>query len=184
MPPLLKKIAVQFGIVSTVLSILYVLGVYIVDETLFTSKWGGTLVLLVTLVIFIVGVTQYKKENGGYATFREAFSAFMLPFMMASVLGLAFNLFFYNVVDADLATRNGARQVDMMLEMPEEQLQGVKKFMGVTTNDELEEKIMKQAMATKSFTGQLKGAGMGIAFFAVIGLVVGAVMKKNRPEFE
>ncbi len=94
MSPLDKKLAIQYGIISTLLSVLYVLGIYIVDESLFTSQWGGMVVLLGTLVLFIVAVLQYKKENGGYASFREAFSAFMLPFIFATVLesGLQFDL--------------------------------------------------------------------------------------------
>ncbi|MDA8787492.1 DUF4199 domain-containing protein [Schleiferiaceae bacterium] len=184
MSPLLKKIAIQFGILSTIFSVLYVLTVYIIDESMFTSQWGGIIVLLLSLVIFVVGVLQFKKQNGGYATFREAFSAFMLPFILATLLGMVFNLTFYNLIDAELAARNGERQFDAMLEMPEENLDGVMTFMGVSSVDELHEKIMEQAEMTKSFTGQLKGGGMGIAFFAVLGLIVAAVTKKNRPEFE
>ncbi|MDG1253458.1 MAG: DUF4199 domain-containing protein [Schleiferiaceae bacterium] len=184
MSPLLKKITVQFGILSTLLSVLYVLTVYIIDETMFTSQWGGMAVLFATLVLFVLGVLQFKKQNGGFATFREAFSAFMLPFILATLMGLAFNLTFYNVIDGELAGRNGERQYDMMLEMPEEQLDGVMKFMGVASTDDLHDKIIEQAMLTKTFTGQLKGGGMGIAFFALIALVVAAVTKKNRPEFE
>ena len=184
MTPLMKKIAVQFGIISTLVSILYVLGIYIVDESLFSSRWGGILVLLATLAIFIFAVIQYKKENGGYASFREAFSAFMLPFIFAALLGMVFNLTFYNWVDADLVSRNGERQYDMMMEMPEEQLNGAMKFMGVATTDELHTKIMEQAADSQTLMGQLKASGMAIVFFSLIALVVAAVIKKNRPEFE
>jgi hypothetical protein len=184
MSPLHKKLAIQYGIISTLLSVLYVLGIYIVDESLFTSQWGGMVVLLGTLVLFIVAVLQYKKENGGYASFREAFSAFMLPFIFATALSLVFNLTFYNFVDADLAARNADRQFDQMLEMPEEQLQGAMTFMGVATTDELQANLLEKAEESKTVLGQLKGGGMGLVFFAILGLIVAAVTKKNRPEFD
>ena len=180
----MKKIAIQYGILSTLVSVLYVLGIYIIDESLFSSRWGGIVVLLATLAVFVVAVLNYKKENGGYASFREAFSAFMLPFIFATLLGVVFNLAFYNVIDADLAGRNGERQFDMMMEMPEEQLNGAMKFMGVATTDELHTQIMEQAASSKTVMGQLKASGMGIVFFSVLSLVVSAVTKKNRPEFE
>lgn len=184
MSPLHKKLAVQYGIISTILSVIYVLGIYIVDESLFTSQWGGMIVLLGTLVLFIVAALQYKKENGGYASFREAFSAFMLPFIFATALSLVFNLTFYNFVDADLAGRNAERQFDQMMEMPEEQLQGAMKFMGVATTDELHANLMEKAEESKTVLGQLKAGGMGMVFFAILGLIVAAVTKKNRPEFD
>jgi hypothetical protein len=141
-------------------------------------------VLLGTLVLFIVAVLQYKKGNGGYASFREAFSAFMLPFIFATVLSLIFNLTFYNFVDADLAGRNAERQFDQMLEMPEDQLKGAMQFMGVASTDELHANLLDKAEESKTVLGQLKGGGMGLVFFAILGLIVAAVTKKNRPEFD
>ena len=35
-----------------------------------------------------------------------------------------------------------------------------------------------------TITGMLKSTGIGIIMYAVIGLIVGAVAKKNRPEFQ
>ncbi len=184
MTPLMKKIAIQFGVLNTVITVLYVLGIYIVDEALYTSRIGGVLILLATLLVFVWAVIAFKKQNGGYATFREAFSAFILPFIVAALLGMAFNLTFYNLVDADLAARNGERQFDLMLDMPEDQLQATMKFMGASTTEELHATIMEQSLNAKSLTGQLKTTGGAIAIFALLGLVVAAITKKKRPEFE
>jgi hypothetical protein len=71
-----------------------------------------------------------------------------------------------------------------MLEMPEEQLQGAMKFMGVASTDELQANLLEKAEESKTVLGQLKGGGMGLVFFAILGLIVAAVTKKNRPEFD
>jgi len=184
MSPLHKKLAIHYGVIGTLFSVLYVLGIYIIDESLFSSQWGGILVLLGTLILFIVAVLQFKKENGGYASFREAFSAFMLPFIFATVLGLVFNLTFYNFVDADLAARNAERQFVQMLEMPEDQRQVAMEYLGVASTDELHDKLLNEGEESKTVLGQLKGGGIGLVFFAIIGLIVAAVTKKNRPEFD
>jgi len=184
MNPIMKKIAIQYGVLNTVITVLYVLGIYIVVENLYTSRTGGILVLLATLVVFILAVIAFKKQNGGYASFREAFSAFMLPFIVAALLGMVFNLTFYNFVDSELAARNGERQFDLMMDMPEDQLQATMKFMGVASTEALHENIMEQSMNAKTISGQLKTTGGGMAIFAILGLVVAAVTKKNRPEFD
>jgi hypothetical protein len=95
-----------------------------------------------------------------------------------------FNLTFYNFVDSELAARNGERQFDLMMDMPEDQLQATMKFMGVASTEALHENIMEQSMNAKTITGQLKTTGGGIAIFAILGLVVAAITKKNRPEFD
>jgi hypothetical protein len=108
----------------------------------------------------------------------------MLPFIFATVLSLIFNLTFYNFVDADLAGRNAERQFDQMLEMPEDQLKGAMQFMGVASTDELHANLLDKAEESKTILGQLKAGGMGMVFFAILGLIVAAVTKKNRPEFD
>ena len=100
------------------------------------------------------------------------------------MLGLVFNLTFYNLVDADLAARNADRQFDQMLEMPGDKLEGAMKFMGVASTEELHANLLEKAEESKTVLGQLKGGGMGLVFFAIIGLIVAAVTKKNRPEFD
>lgn len=184
MSPLHKKLALQFGVLSTLVTVIYVLGIYIVDESLFSSMIGRLAVFFGTFLVLILAVLQFRKENEGYATFREAFSAFMLPFIFTSVLGLVFNLTFYNFIDAELADRNAERQYDQMLEMPEDKLQEVMKFLGVATTDELNTLLHDEADESKTVVGQLKAGGMGMVFFAVLGIIVAAVTKKNRPEFD
>ncbi len=77
---------------------------------------------------------------------------------------------FYNFVDADLAARNAERQFDQMMEMPEEQLKGAMKFMGVASTDELQANLLEKAEESKTVLGQLKGGGMGLVFFAILAL--------------
>ena len=55
----MKKIAIQFGVLNTVITVLYVLGIYIVDENLYTSRTGVVVdhqVLLYQILTQALGV--------------------------------------------------------------------------------------------------------------------------------
>ena len=108
----------------------------------------------------------------------------MLPLIVSAVVGLAFNWLMHNVIDSDLATRMGERVYERFAEMPEDQRKGVMTFMGVANDAELKAESIKMTVDQTSIVGMLKSTGIGIIMYAVIGLIVGAVAKKNRPEFQ
>jgi len=118
-----KRIAINYGLIVSAISIGYTLVTYIINEAWMSSQVGGVLMLLAILVVPYFGVREFKKANEGYATFREAFSAYVLPLIVSAVVGLGFNWLLHNVIDADLATRTGERIYGQFAEMPEEQRQ-------------------------------------------------------------
>ena len=78
----------------------------------------------------------------------------------------------------------GERVYERFAEMPEEQRKGVMAFMGAANEAELKAESIKMTVDQTTITGMLKSTGIGIIMYAVIGLIVGAVAKKNRPEFQ
>jgi uncharacterized membrane protein (DUF106 family) len=179
-----KRIAINYGLIVSAIAVGYTLVTYIINEAWMSSQVGGVVMLLAILVVPYFGVREFKKANEGYATFREAFSAYVLPLIFSAVVGLGFNWLLHNVIDADLATRTGERIYEQFAEMPEEQRQGVMTFMGAGNEAELKAKSIEMATEQATFMGILKSTGVGIIMYAVIGLIVAAVTKKNRPEFQ
>lgn len=180
----MKKVALNYGLLTGSVGVLYFLASYIIDESLFVNPIGSVSVIIITLVLPFFSIRAYKKLNNGFATFQEAFSAYILPVILSIFIGFIFNLFMYNVVDSDLATRQGEMAFESMMEMPEQRLQATIGFMGIDSINELEEKIIKDARENVTLVGQLKISAMGFVFFALIGLIAGAVGKKNPPEFD
>ena len=158
-----KRIAINYGLIVSAISIGYTLVTYIINEAWMSSQVGGVLMLLAILVVPYFGVREFKKANEGYATFREAFSAYLLPLIFSAVAGLGFNWLLHNVIDADLATRTGERIYEQFAEMPEEQRQGVMTFMGAGNEAELKAKSIEMATEQATFMGILKSTGVGIS---------------------
>ena len=179
-----KRIAINYGLLVSAVSVGYTLVTYIINEEWMSSQMGGILMLVAILVIPYFGVREFKKANEGYATFREAFSAYLLPLIVSAVVGLGFNWVLHNLIDTELAVRTGERIYERFAEMPEEQRKGVMAFMGAGNEAELKAKSIEMATEQASIMGILKSTGVGIIMYAVIGLIVAAVTKKNRPEFQ
>ncbi|MEY3941426.1 MAG: DUF4199 domain-containing protein [Schleiferiaceae bacterium] len=179
-----KRIAINYGLLVSAVTVGYTLVAYIINEVWLSSQVGGILMLLAMLVIPYFGVREFKKAHEGYATFREAFSAYVLPLIVSAVVGLAFNWLMHNVIDGELATRMGERVYERFAEMPEEQRKGVMTFMGVSTEAELKAESIKMTVDQTTIMGMLKSTGAGIIMYAIVGLIVAAVAKKNRPEFQ
>ncbi|KRO71788.1 MAG: hypothetical protein ABR83_07075 [Cryomorphaceae bacterium BACL18 MAG-120924-bin36] len=91
-----KRIAINYGLIVSAVAVGYTLISYIVNEAWLSSQAGGIFMLLAMLVIPYFGVREFKKANDGYATFREAFSAYVLPLIVSAVVGLAFNWLMHN----------------------------------------------------------------------------------------
>jgi len=190
MSPLIKKIAIKFGFVLTAFSVSSTFAIYVFNESLldpillFNSRWLVVVYIFAIIAISIFGIRQYKKENGGFATFRESFSAFILPIIFQLVLLLGFNLFFYNVVDSELNNRNAKRQFELFMHESEDNKDNLKKALKLTSDEEVESFFLQQNEAAQTVKGQLIGQAIWFVFFSIMGLVVAAVTKKNRPEFD
>ncbi|MBT7382861.1 MAG: hypothetical protein HN824_07200, partial [Flavobacteriales bacterium] len=67
--------------------------------------------------------------------------------------------------------------------MPGEALENAAKFSGAEDGEAYLDDLHEQ-IANPGLVGTIKQLFMSLAFYVVIGLVVAAVSKKNRPEFE
>jgi hypothetical protein len=184
MSPLIKKTAIKFGLVLTAFSITSTFAIYVFNESWFISPWLLVFNIFAIITIAIVGVNQFKKGNGGFATFRESFSVFILPIIFQIVVLFGFNLLFYNVVDAELNGRNAKRQFELFMQEPDNNKDDMKKALKLTSDEEVESFYLEQYEAAKTAKGQLIGQAIWFVFFSILGLVVAAVTKKNRPEFD
>ncbi len=178
----MKKIVVEYGLYAAAVTILFSTYAYVMDELLMVSFWAF-LALISTVPVLILGVRAYKKTNGGFATFKEAFTAFVLASFIATVFSFAFGQIL-QVVDGDLGNRLADGMVENMRDMmPGEALENAAKFSGAEDGEAYLDDLHEQ-IANPGLVGTIKQLFMSLAFYVVIGLVVAAVSKKNRPEFE
>ncbi|MCT4625197.1 MAG: DUF4199 domain-containing protein [Schleiferiaceae bacterium] len=176
MNPLVKKYGIKYGGIAISVGILYFLIAYIFNEQLFANWWMGILLLIFNFVMMVMAVVAMKKEQGGFISYKEAVSVFSFSYIVVAIINLVFSLLMFHVVDPGLADRVMEISIEMAVSMserfgaPEEQIQA-----------QIDQ--MKEA-DTYGVYGLFKTAMWGIIIYTVLGLIVAAFMKKDKPVFE
>lgn len=168
-----KSTASRFGIIAAVISIAYTLIAYLFDLSLMVNPWMGIALWVIGLVIYIVAVSQTRNKLGGFISFRDAFSSFILAYIISSLLATAFNILLFTAIDPGAAEELQDMSIEATVEMLEN--------FGAPTS-QIEDTI-DQMEGTNQFSvlQLVKGFFWGIVVYAIIGLIVAAIMKRNPP---
>ena len=168
-----KSTASRFGIIAAVISIAYTLIAYLFDLSLMVNPWMGIALWVIGLVIYIVAVSQTRNKLGGFISFRDAFSSFILAYIISSLLATAFNILLFTAIDPGAAEELQDMSIEATVEMLEN--------FGAPTS-QIEDTI-DQMEGTNQFSvlQVVEGFFWGIVVYAIIGLIVAAIMKRNPP---
>ena len=124
----LNKVGITFGIVLALYYILFNCTLFFTDLTLFTNKFVGFFNMAIVIIIGVLCVFMAKRKMGGYVTFREAFT----PFLITIAIGVTVNYLMYNILFnwVDPSAKDVVNKVlnDMLVEtlnnsgLPQEQI--------------------------------------------------------------
>lgn len=168
------KPGIYFGLISIILMVL----IYLIDPTLIIKWWFGLLMIPVSIAIVCYFGIEYRKSQGGYLPFKDAFIFCLSVFIISGVLSTLFNLLLYTVIDPGLpelitdATVEQTEQMMISFGAPEESI------------DPALEQVREETPKRFSAIGQLKTFGWSLIGYAVFSLIAGAIVKKKKPEFE
>ena len=174
MNPTIKNIAIKYGSIFGALNVLYILYAYIIDKTIFTMAGPGILIFFIGIGIYVFAISKVKQSQGGYATFKDVFSTYIISGVVATAIGSGFNILLFGVVDPEFASEIMELIIDTTLD----------KLEGSGMSDDQITEIIDKVQGSEPFgiLGQLKSAAFSIMFNAVVGLIVAAAMKKNNPD--
>ncbi|AEV31867.1 hypothetical protein Oweho_0855 [Owenweeksia hongkongensis DSM 17368] len=171
-----KSAASKFGPIIAAIGISYTLIAYLVDMHLMVNMWAGISLWVINFVLLIIAVRTAKVAMGGFISFKNAFSTFLLTFVLSSLLSTVFAILLFGVVDTEAA--------DQLQELTIETSVSFMEKLG-TPESEIEKQVSAMEENNQfSALNQVKGFFMGIVFYAILGLIVAAVMKKDKPNFE
>jgi len=176
-PNLLNQV-LKFGVLIAMVNIIVTLFIYIVDVTLMAKWWFALVVLLVNIILVFYAGFNYRKQNGGYLLFKDAFIFTFLVLVCSGLIGLLFNMVMHTVIDPDLSRTITEASIEESTAMMER--------MGMA-DDQIDEAMenVRAGMADQfSVPAMLKGFLISLVIYAVGALIVGAIIKKSRPEFE
>jgi hypothetical protein len=169
-PPKTGKFALNYGLILGAISIAFSFMLYTMDM----HYQGGFGILavsaLLSLVLIIIGMLQFKKANAGVMTFGQGLKIGIGMSLIAGIISIIFNLILTNVIDPDTTTK--------AMEYARVQLQEA----GMT-----QEQIDAQMEMSEKFSGtgmQVAFGLIGSLFFGLIlSLIPALVIKKTPSEY-
>jgi len=164
------KPGLTIGLVSLALTFI----AYFIDATLLGSGWFGLVALVMFFVLIIYFGAQYRTELGGFMSFGTAFNFSFVTMVISGLISLIGQLLLFHVIDPSLAGVLADQAFETQMSIMEKFGQNP---------DSLDPALLEEmrAGAAKSFTlsGQLMSFGIGLIVYAIIALILGAILKKR-----
>ncbi|WP_194767193.1 DUF4199 domain-containing protein [Tamlana sp. I1] len=173
----LKSVAVNFGLYLGITLALITVLAYAINLDLYTQIWFGLTILGIIIVAGIVSAVKAKKANGGFLSFKNTFTAYFITVLIGIVISAIVSIIVFNFVDPEASNELQEKIVNTQID----RLKGFN--VPAEAIEETVEKLEAQgnmysiSNVAQSIVWQLLG-------FSVIGLIVAAAIKKNKPEAE
>jgi hypothetical protein len=172
----LKSIATNYGLYLGVLLSAVTVLAYAIKLELLTNMWLGIVLLFVIIAFGIVAIAKVKKAQGGFASFKEAFTSYFITVLLGLLISTVVSFLIFNVVDTDAAETLKQKTIEQTVQMME----------GFNAPVEAIDQTVEQMETQNQFgvAGIIKSLAFQLVLFSIIGLIVAAVMKKSNPDAE
>ncbi|MFT7427444.1 MAG: hypothetical protein ACI9O5_003407 [Algoriphagus sp.] len=171
--------AVKPGITMGLVSLAVTFIAYFIDSTLLVSGWFGLVTLVIFVGLIIYFGREYRNELGGYMTFGTAFNFSFIAILISGIIGLIGQIVLFQVVDpelpgvlADLMYSNQLSFMEKLGQNPD------------NMDPEVLQQMKESSEGQYTLMGQLKGFGIVIIIYAIIALILGAILKKKDKSLE
>ncbi|WP_310994136.1 DUF4199 domain-containing protein [Aequorivita marina] len=167
----LKKIALNYGVLLALLSIVLQVISYVLDAHIDRPLWLTLAQLVISIGVIVYGIKAFKSGNAGYLTLGQALKTGVAISLVAGLIAVVFNYIFMNYIDPDF--------IEKTMEFSREQM--------IQDNPNLTQEQVDNAMdISAKFMSPLIMSAFAIIstlFFGfIISLVSGLIMKRNPPQ--
>lgn len=169
-PASVKKIAINFGLLLGLLSIIVQVISYVTDTHIDRPWWVSVLGTVITIGVIVFALKAFKEANGGFLSLGEAIKIGLAISVISGIIAAIFNYIFITVIEPDFVVKTleftRENMIEQSPEMTEEQIQ-----MGLDMTEKFMQPWILSAIVIV--------ASLFLGF--VISLIAGLVMKQNRP---
>lgn len=166
--------AIRPGIIIGLVSLVITYIAYFIDSSYLASGYFGLIALVLFFGLIIFFGKEFRKESGGFLAFGPAFNFSFFAILISGVIGLIGNILLFHVIDPTLPQVLGELTFETQLEMMGNFGQNPDSLPAEVLDE------MKEASASNyTLVGQLKGFGLGLIAYAIIALILGAILKKR-----
>jgi hypothetical protein len=172
----LVKPAAKSGLLLGLIGVIITLLIYFINAKLLVNIWVGITILVISLALVVFFGIAYRKQVGGYLSFKHAFLFSLVLLLVAGLVTQTFTYVLFNVIDADLtelATNAALENTEAMMEkfnVPDEEI------------DKALQNTETQMANQYTLVGVIKAYLYGIIIYAIISLITGAIIKRKNPE--
>ena len=166
-----KSIALSYGALLGVVSVLLSVIAYVMNVHLERPWWLTVLSLAAMLLFIVYAVKTFKKDNEGFLSLGEAIKVGLAVALISGIISVIYNYVFMTFIEPDF--------VSQMMEISEQRM------MESNPNMTQEQKEVALSMSEKFMSPAIMTAiGIIVSLFLgfIISLIAGLVMKQERPE--
>ncbi len=166
-----KSAAINYGVYLGVITSLITITIYGIDIDLFTAPWLGVVLFILVVAFGAVSALNSRKLLGGFISFKQAFSSYFITIavgtLMSSIVGVAI----FTYIDPEAAIYLN-EQVLILTKETMERI-GLPQEAIIAAIEEASEKD------NFSLGAQTQAFVFRLVFYAVIGLIIGLIVKKT-----
>lgn len=167
--PSVSSVALKYGLMGAVASVVYTAILLIADINI--SGWAGALGYIILIAFMVIAMKEYKSQNNGFMSYGQGLGIGTLVALAFGVLGGLFMFIYTSFIDTEYTSNLMDKQ---RIELEEKGM-----------SDEQIEQAIAMGESFSSPVMMIVWSIVGSVFIGfLLSLIVSAVMKNKRPEFE
>lgn len=167
--PSVSSVAIKYGAIGALASVVFTAVMLISGVNV--SGWAGALGYIILIAFMVLAMKDYKNKNNGFMSYGQGLGIGTLVALIFGVLGGLFMFVYTSFIDPDYTSNLMDKQ---RIELEERGMS--------------DEQIEQAIVMGESFSSPALMIVWSIVGYLLIGfiisLIVSAVMKNKRPEFE
>jgi hypothetical protein len=167
--PSVSSVALKYGLMGALASIVY--SAILLISGVNVSGWAGSLGYIILIAFMVIAMKEYKNQNYGYMSYGQGLGIGTLVALAFGVLTGLFMFVYTSFVDTEYTSNLMDKQ---RIELEERGMSDEQIDQAIAMGESFSSPVM---MIVWSIVGYLF-----IGF--LLALIVAAVMKNKRPEFE
>lgn len=166
----------RYGLYLGFITVAFSAGLFFIDYKLVLQPGISWIPFAINVAILIIAGRDLRAQQGGYLPFKEAFLSSFIIYMIGAVITTVYTILQYNVFAPEAAAALQQETINQTAQMLE----------GFGMDDQAIDQAMAEAEKTNPYgaTSQLLALGFNALVGLVVSLIIGAIVKKNKPEFD
>ena len=166
-----KSAAINYGVYLGAITSLITIIIYGVDIDLFTAPWLGIVLFIVVVAFGAVSALNSRKILGGFISFKQAFSSYFITIAVGTLMSSIVLIVIFTYIDPEAAIYLNEQVLIFTKETMER----------IGLPQEAIIAAIEEASKKDNFSlgAQTQAFVFRLVFYAVIGLIVGLIVKKT-----